>query len=94
MKKFNKKTDFKEEINSQVISSLSSPEVKNTLVPPSGAAIIQRYLWEINQYPLLTPEESSVGGKDCFRVPELLGKQFDGLNSRRKYWSYDGLKKV
>ena len=57
MKKFNKETDFREEINSQVISSLSSPEVKNTLVPPSGAAIIQRYLWEINQYPLLTPEE-------------------------------------
>ena len=30
---------------------------KDPLVPPSGTAVLQRYLWEISRYPLLTPEE-------------------------------------
>ncbi len=32
-------------------------ETKDSLVPPSGTDILQRYLWEISHYPLLTPEE-------------------------------------
>jgi len=38
--------------------SEEEPEEKaGSLVTPSGTAILQRYLWEINRYPILTPEE-------------------------------------
>ncbi len=30
---------------------------KDTLASPSGTSVLQRYLWEIGRYPLLTPEE-------------------------------------
>lgn len=29
------------------------------LIPPSGSAILQRYLWEINKYPILTAEQEA-----------------------------------
>jgi len=49
---------------------LSEEEKSGTIVPPSGAAIVQRYLWEINRYPILTPEEE-------FRLAKLYKEKHD-----------------
>ncbi|MDL1955480.1 MAG: RNA polymerase factor sigma-32 [Candidatus Desulfofervidus auxilii] len=49
---------------------VSEEEKSGTIVPPSGAAIVQRYLWEINRYPILTPEEE-------FRLAKLYKEKHD-----------------
>jgi len=39
------------------IEEESEKEKGSKLTPPSGSSIVQRYLWEISRYPVLTPEE-------------------------------------
>ncbi len=41
------------------IISVMEKEKLGSLIPPSGSAIFQRYLWEINKYPVLTAKQEA-----------------------------------